>query len=77
LFKGAYSFEPVSQHDCEFCLKSPVKRPNHGSIWFAGEALHDLYGGYLQAAFLSGKEQALEISKTYSSKIPAKKPKRI
>jgi polyamine oxidase len=54
LFLGAFSFKPVSNNDQD----SPVKCDNHGSIWFAGEAYHDLYGGYLQAAYLSGQEQA-------------------
>jgi monoamine oxidase len=60
LFLGAFSFKPVSKNDKDnkMFLKSPVKCDNHGSIWFAGEAYHDLYGGYLQAAYLSGQEQA-------------------
>ena len=61
LFKGAFSFETVNKYESQSCLRSPVKRENHGTIWFAGEAMHDLYGGYLQAAYLSGQEQATEI----------------
>lgn len=56
LFLGAFSFKPVSKlnQDSEMQLKSPVKCDNHAAIWFAGEAYHNLYGGYLQAAYLSG-----------------------
>ena len=69
LFLGAFSFKPVSKNDKdnEMFLKSPVKCDNHGSIWFAGEAYHDLYGGYLQAAYLSGQEQATLLANEFPS----------
>ena len=69
LFLGAFSFKPVTKKDkdIKICLKSPVKCDNHGSIWFAGEAYHDLYCGYLQAAYLSGQEQATLLANEFPS----------
>ena len=62
LYRGAYSFLPNQQDDSETILRDPVIRQGYGSIHFAGEAMHRLYKGYLQAAYLSGEEEADSIA---------------
>ena len=59
LFRGAYSIvEPNDFVDANSDLRAPIVQVGHGAIHFAGEAMHPLYKGYLQAAYLSGQEEA-------------------
>lgn len=66
LFRGCYSFEGCKPEKSDENLRAPIKQEGHGAIYFAGEGMHRIYKGYMQAAYLSGQEEADNIA-TYLS----------
>ncbi|XP_070578764.1 uncharacterized protein [Ptychodera flava] len=51
---GSFSnWPPEVSEECYRYLQAPV-----GRLYFAGEATHEKYNGYLQGAYLTGQEQA-------------------
>eukprot|EP00929_Paragymnodinium_shiwhaense_P004598 TRINITY_DN10569_c0_g1_i1.p1 TRINITY_DN10569_c0_g1~~TRINITY_DN10569_c0_g1_i1.p1 ORF type:complete len:451 (+),score=74.12 TRINITY_DN10569_c0_g1_i1:51-1355(+) len=58
LFQGAYSFLPTGALPKGF---GPLLAPE-GSLFFAGEAFHARYSGYLHGAYVSGEDAAEQIS---------------
>jgi len=58
LIKGAFSLLKAGVLKNGFV---DLKR-NVGRVWFAGEACHSRYSGYLQGAYLSGKEVAKQLA---------------
>lgn len=66
LFRGAYSFLPVGSFpDGLGGLQEPV---GNGVIWFAGEACHARYSGYLHGAYMSGCEVGERVADHLKSK---------
>ena len=59
--RGAYSLLPPGA--LAACGFEALQRPLcEGRVWFAGEATHERYSGYLQGAWLSGRETADRIA---------------
>ena len=42
-------------------LRKPIDLANGTKIWFAGEAYHERYSGFMTGAYLSGKQVAKEL----------------
>lgn len=62
LFCGAYSLLPQGALPDGFGrLQLPVAGE---TVWFAGEAVHPRYSGYLQGAYLSGQETATRLAES-------------
>merc|ERR1712232_253370 len=59
LFKGAYSFLPTGALPQGF---APLLAPEGDNLFFAGEAFHARYSGYLHGAYESGEEAAKQIA---------------
>ena len=60
LFCGAYSLLPVG---CPMDVFDSLSRPvGDGRVWFAGEACHARYSGFLHGALLSGEEAAARLA---------------
>merc|ERR1740117_724753 len=60
LYKGAYSvLEPGARATVTEELRNPLEGER---VWFAGEACHARYSGYLHGAYLSGVQVANNIA---------------
>ena len=60
LYRGAYS---VLEPGARATVTEELRKPLEGErVWFAGEACHDRYSGYLHGAYLSGVQVANNIA---------------
>ncbi|CAE7917845.1 DNAH3, partial [Symbiodinium sp. KB8] len=57
-FRGSYSFLPTNSMTEN---SWDVINARHGRLFFAGEAFHPRWSGYLQGAFASGKDKAQQV----------------
>ena len=61
LVRGSYSWLSVvreNQSDIVSDLIKPIEQEGHGTIYFAGEAVHKKHRGYIHSAYLSGQDAA-------------------
>ena len=56
-FQGSYSYLPVNVSHKDFV----AMRSNIGPLFFAGEAFHEVYQGYIHGAYFEGINRALDV----------------